>query len=163
MTHIERGQGGGPGHGEVRDGAWEHPGGRSRLKGGRVGLRLRHPVCGGARGHLPVPTGTSGHSHRDFDKGGASRRPGAPQTFILAGSRKLPKTEVEGWADAGVLTKQKLQRRSENRKRNTLKEKVFLPGKTEGCCQGPDPQILILTQGLGRRGQMADSLTPSWG
>ena len=104
------------------------------------------------RARAVTPTGT-------LTKGGGIQATRAPQTFVLAGSRKLPKTEVERWAATGVLTKQKLQTRSENRKRNTLKEKVFLPGKTQGCCQGPDPQILILTRGQGRRGQMPDSVT----
>ena len=103
-----------------------------------------------ARGVTPTGTSTSGGGVQ------ASRAP--PQTFIPAGSRKLPKSEVEGWAATGVLTKQKLQRRSENRKRNTLKERVFLPGKTRNLGQGPDPQIIIVTHGLGRRGRMPAGL-----
>ena len=105
-----------------------------------------------ARGVTPTGTSTSG--------GRAFRHPGPPpQTFIPAGSRKLPKSEVEGWAATGVLTKQKLQRRSENRKRNTLKERVFLPGKIRNPGQGPDPQIIIVTHGLGRRGRMLAGLS----
>ena len=142
-------------------GSQRRPGGRSGLKGECDGLRLRQPAHGCTRGHLPVPAGTRGHSHGYLDKWGAgiqaSRAP--PQTFIPAGSRKLPKSEVEGWAATGVLTKQKLQRRSENRKRNTLKERVFLPGKIRNPGQGPDPQIIIVTHGLGRRGRMLAGLS----
>lgn len=139
-------------------GSQRRPGGRSGLKRECGGLRLRQPARGRTRGHLPVPAGTRGHSHGDLDKWGGVQASRAPPDIHSSWLQEIAQVRGGGVGSHRGPDKAEAAKRSENRKRNTLKERVFLPGKTQNLGQGPDPQIIIVTRGLGRRGGMPAGL-----